>query len=60
MLSDLLTRSPEAIHKVISEQPVGRLGRPGEIAASVLWLCSPAASFVVGAALPVDGGFVAK
>ena len=39
------------------DQPIGRLGSPDEIAASVLWLCSPGASFVLGAALPVDGGF---
>lgn len=60
MLADLLTRSPEAINKVVAEQPIGRLGHPDEIAAAVLWLCSPAASFVAGAALPVDGGFTAK
>lgn len=41
-------------------EPVGRIGRPEEIAGAVLWLCSEAASFVTGVALPVDGGFVAR
>jgi NAD(P)-dependent dehydrogenase (short-subunit alcohol dehydrogenase family) len=41
-------------------QRIGRLGRADEIAAAALWLCSPAASFVIGAALPVDGGYVAR
>jgi NAD(P)-dependent dehydrogenase (short-subunit alcohol dehydrogenase family) len=41
-------------------EPIGRLGRPEEIAESVVWLCSDAASFVTGAALPVDGGWVAQ
>lgn len=44
----------------IANQPIGRLGRAEEIAASVLWLCSPGASFVVGVALPVDGGYTAQ
>jgi NAD(P)-dependent dehydrogenase (short-subunit alcohol dehydrogenase family) len=38
--------------------PLGRLGRPEEIADAVVWLCSDAASFVVGHALAVDGGSV--
>ncbi|MFY1824505.1 cyclophilin-like fold protein [Myxococcus fulvus] len=39
---------------------VGRLGEAEELAASVLWLCSPGASFVAGVALPVDGGYTAR
>lgn len=39
--------------------PLGRLGRPDEVAAAVLWLCSDAASYVTGVALPVDAGYTA-
>ncbi|MGA9798192.1 MAG: glucose 1-dehydrogenase [Terriglobales bacterium] len=59
MLGALKEKSPEAMKEVIRDQPIGRLGRPEEIAAAVLWLCSSSASFVVGAALEVDGGFTA-
>ncbi len=45
--------------EAIRNQPIGRLGTADEIAAAVLWLCSPGASFVVGVALPVDGGYTA-
>ena len=48
--------TPEGRAKVISEEPVGRMGRPEEIAAAVLWLCSDGARFVIGHALVVDGG----
>src|SRR5215207_9394574 len=42
--------------KITAEEPIGRVGRPEEIADAVLWLCSDASSFVVGHALVVDGG----
>jgi NAD(P)-dependent dehydrogenase (short-subunit alcohol dehydrogenase family) len=50
---------PAAMQEFLKQQPIGRMGKPEEIAAAVLWLCSPASSFVMGVALPVDGGFVA-
>jgi NAD(P)-dependent dehydrogenase (short-subunit alcohol dehydrogenase family) len=50
---------PMAMKEFLKDQPIGRMGRPEEVAAAVLWLCSPASSLVVGVALPVDGGFVA-
>lgn len=50
---------PAAMAEFLKLQPIGRMGKPEEVAAAVLWLCSPASSFVLGVALPVDGGFVA-
>lgn len=46
----------EGRQAVIAQEPVGRMGTPEETAAAVVWLCSDAASFVVGSAMVVDGG----
>lgn len=51
---------PAAEEQLLATEPVGRLGTPDEIATSVLWLSSPASSFVTGQAIAVDGGFVAR
>ena len=48
--------TPKGRDAVIAQEPVGRMGRPEEIAAAVVWLCSEAAAFVVGHAMVIDGG----
>src|SRR5947208_5628913 len=48
--------TPEGRAKVVAEEPVGRMGKPEEIAAAVVWLCSDAAAFMVGHAMVIDGG----
>jgi NAD(P)-dependent dehydrogenase (short-subunit alcohol dehydrogenase family) len=53
-------RQNDSLHKMaLSRHPIGRFGRPEEVAAAVLYLCSPRASFITGVALPVDGGVLA-
>jgi len=50
----------DALNAMLKDVPIGRLGRADEIADAVLWLCSPAASLVVGHALAVDGGYTVR
>lgn len=59
MVKEMLIKEPEAMKEILRDQPIGRLGRPEEIASAVLWLCSPGASFVIGHALVADGGYTA-
>jgi NAD(P)-dependent dehydrogenase (short-subunit alcohol dehydrogenase family) len=57
MVHAMIDKGELDVPEAVKNQPIGRLGRADEIAAAVLWLCSPAASFVLGVALPVDGGY---
>jgi NAD(P)-dependent dehydrogenase (short-subunit alcohol dehydrogenase family) len=60
MVAGMLGSQAEAMKELMKDVPIGRLGRPEEIAAAVLWLCSPGASFVIGHALVVDGGYTVR
>ena len=60
MVARMIADGELSVDDAVAGQPIGRLGRGDEIAASVLWLCSPGASLIVGVALPVDGGYTAR
>jgi NAD(P)-dependent dehydrogenase (short-subunit alcohol dehydrogenase family) len=60
MAKAMMANQADAMRELLKEQPIGRLARCEEIAAAVLWLCSPGASFVLGHALAVDGGFTIR
>ena len=52
-----LAEAPEEFRRRLRETtPVGRIGRPEEVASAVLWLCSDLAGFVTGAGIVMDGG----
>jgi NAD(P)-dependent dehydrogenase (short-subunit alcohol dehydrogenase family) len=51
-------REAEMFAKLERTQPIGRMGRPAEIAELALYLCSDAASFITGTDYPIDGGFL--
>jgi NAD(P)-dependent dehydrogenase (short-subunit alcohol dehydrogenase family) len=59
MLDRFMSASPGGRDAMIRTEPIGRIGKPEEIAVAVLWLCSEEASFVTGHALAVDGGWTA-
>ncbi|NDV04886.1 SDR family oxidoreductase [Rhodococcus sp. IEGM 248] len=60
LVTDMIASGDLDPDEAAANQPIGRLGTADEMAAAVLWLCSPGASFVVGVALPIDGGYTAR
>jgi NAD(P)-dependent dehydrogenase (short-subunit alcohol dehydrogenase family) len=60
MVERVASSRPGMIEKMIAAEPIGRMGKPEEIAEAAVWLCSDAASFVTGHAMSVDGGALAQ
>jgi NAD(P)-dependent dehydrogenase (short-subunit alcohol dehydrogenase family) len=58
-MAERLFRAPAAHKFVMGCHPLGRFGRPEEIAEAVVWMCSERASFMTGQAMVLDGGFLA-
>jgi NAD(P)-dependent dehydrogenase (short-subunit alcohol dehydrogenase family) len=60
MVAGMLEGETEVMNEMMKEVPIRRLGSAEEIADSVLWLSSEGSTFIVGVALPVDGGYTAR
>ncbi|WP_245898659.1 SDR family oxidoreductase [Chitinophaga niastensis] len=62
METPLLTKhlSQQEMQALVGLHPIGRLGKPEEVAELVLWLSSPQSSFVTGSYYPIDGAYLAR
>jgi len=60
MVARITSQRPGRAERMAAAEPVGRMGKPEEIAEAVVWLCSDAASFVTGLPMSVDGGIAAQ
>ena len=60
MLDRIMGDGKEGRRDLLASEPIGRLGTAEEVANTVVWLCSPEASFITGQAIAVDGGWTAR
>jgi NAD(P)-dependent dehydrogenase (short-subunit alcohol dehydrogenase family) len=60
MVAGMLSTQAEEMKELMKDVPIGRLGRAEEIADVVVWLCSPRASYVIGHAVAIDGGYTIR
>jgi NAD(P)-dependent dehydrogenase (short-subunit alcohol dehydrogenase family) len=60
IVEGILHNNPQLEARIVDHEPIGRLGRPGEVAEAVVWLCSDAASFVTGHSMMIDGGLLSS
>jgi NAD(P)-dependent dehydrogenase (short-subunit alcohol dehydrogenase family) len=60
MVDRITGQRPGRAERMAAAEPIGRMGKPEEIAAAVVWLCSDASSFVTGLPMAVDGGIAAQ
>lgn len=59
-LAKIRSDDPQVIEQLQAKHPIGRIGNANEVASTVLWLCSDAASFVTGQTIMIDGGYTAQ
>lgn len=59
-LISALESNPEAYNNLVALHPLGRLGKPEEVAELVVWLSSNRASYITGSYYPIDGGYLAR
>lgn len=60
MIERFVQHDAAARKGLVAEHPLGRMGRPEEVASAILWLCSRAAGFVTGQHITIDGGYTAR
>ncbi|HVR38012.1 MAG TPA: SDR family oxidoreductase, partial [Thermoanaerobaculia bacterium] len=56
-LAEPVLNDPVRLEKILATTPMGRIGEPDEVASAVVFLCLPAASYITGQTLVIDGGF---